>query len=80
VPNLPGGCWRRDNTGDMTNAFDFNSFDPSRPRLGTPILQALPKLPQCVPNVVTGTLNLGKPYPVPNPQSMPVQESGPPPI
>lgn len=77
VPNLPEGCWRRQTTGDMTNAFDFNTFDPSRPKLGTPLLQAIPKLPQCVPNVVTGTLNMGRPYPVPYPQTMPVQESGP---
>ena len=79
VPNLPNGSWRRETTGDMTNAFDFNTFDPSRPPLGTPVLQALPKLPQCVPNAVTGTLfNDGNPYPVPYPQSMPVQEARPP--
>jgi phospholipase C len=75
VPNLTP--WRRASTGDMTNAFDFNTFDPSRPPLGTPLLKALPKLPQCVPNVVTGFLNAGNPYPVPYPQTMPVQESGP---
>ena len=74
VPNLPTGCWRRDITGDMTTAFDFSAFDPSRPALGTPVLTALPKLPQCAPNVVTGTLNLGRPYPVPVDQQMPVQE------
>jgi phospholipase C len=62
----------------MTNAFDFSTFNPDRPGLGAPVLQAIPKLPQCVPNAVTGTLNLGKPYPVPYPQTMPVQESGPP--
>jgi len=74
VPNLPAGCWRRDITGDMTTAFDFSAFDPSRPALGTPILTALPKLPQCALNVVTGTVNLGRPYPVPVNQRMPVQE------
>jgi len=76
VPNLTP--WRRATTGDMTNAFDFNTFDPSRPPLGNPVLQALPKLPQCVPNVITGFFDAGKPYPVPYPQTMPVQESGPP--
>ncbi len=78
IPNLPNECWRRSITGDMTNAFDFSTFNPDRPKLGAPVLQAIPKLAQCVPNAVTGTLNLGKPYPVPYPQTMPVQESGPP--
>jgi phospholipase C len=76
VPNLTP--WRRATTGDMTNAFNFSTFDPRWPHLGTPFLKALPKLPQCVPNVVTGFFNAGKPYPVPYPQTMPVQESGPP--
>ncbi|HET9877531.1 MAG TPA: alkaline phosphatase family protein [Mycobacterium sp.] len=79
VPNPPDGSWRRQITGDMTNSFDFATFDPSRPNLGTPFLPALPKLPQCIPNVLTGTLfNSGNPYPVPFPQSMPVQEAAPP--
>lgn len=76
VPNLTP--WRRGVTGDMTNAFDFGSVDASHPNLGTPVLTALPKLPQCVPNVVLGTAGVGIPYPVPFPQTMPVQESGPP--
>jgi phospholipase C len=62
----------------MTQAFDFAKFNPNRPQLGTPVLQAIPKLPQCVPNVVTGSLNHGNAYPVPYPQTMPVQEPGPP--
>ncbi len=78
VPNLPNGSWRREITGDMTNAFDFSTFDPSSPNFGNPLLTALPKLPQCIPNIVTGTAGFGNPYPVPFPQSMPVQESGPP--
>jgi phospholipase C len=77
VPNLT--AWRRATTGDMTNAFNFNGFDPFPPLLGTPFLKALPKLPQCVPNVVTGFFDRANPFPVPFPQSMPVQESGPPP-
>ncbi|GFG75501.1 phospholipase C [Mycobacterium botniense] len=76
VPNLTS--WRRATTGDMTNAFDFSTFDPGRPYLDTPTLDALPKLPQCVPNVVTGFLDKGTPYRVPYPQQMPVQETGPP--
>ncbi|HEU4360306.1 MAG TPA: alkaline phosphatase family protein [Mycobacterium sp.] len=78
VPNLPNGSWRREITGDMTKAFDFATFDPSRPNLGTPFLGALPKLPQCIPNIVTGTAGIGNPYPVPFPQTMPVQETSPP--
>ncbi|MGH3551990.1 MAG: phospholipase C, partial [Mycobacterium sp.] len=76
VPNLTP--WRRQTTGDMTKAFDFSSSDPSRPGLDTPLLHSLPKLAQCVPNVITGTLDIGDPYSVPYPQAMPVQESGPP--
>jgi phospholipase C len=78
VPNLPGGCWRREITGDMTNAFDFSTFDPSRPSLGRPVLQVRSKLPQCGLNAITGSLDIGSAYPVPYPQAMPVQESGPP--
>jgi phospholipase C len=78
VPNLPDGCWRRETTGDMTNAFDFSTFDPSRPTLGTPVVQAIRRVPQCGLNAIAGTLNRGEPYPVPYPQKMPVQESGPP--
>lgn len=76
VPNLTP--WRRQTTGDMTKAFDFSTLDPSRPGLDTPLLHSLPKLAQCVPNVITGTLDIGDPYSVPYPQAMPVQESGPP--
>ena len=75
VPNLTP--WRRSITGDMTRAFDFNSYDPNRPQLGTPLLDALPKLPQCFPNVVTGFFDAANPYPVPYPQTMPVQEASP---
>jgi hypothetical protein len=31
-----------------------------------------------VPNFVAGRLNMANPYPVPFPQTMPVQEAGPP--
>jgi phospholipase C len=57
---------------------DFSTFDPSRPPLGRPVLQAIRRVPQCGLNVIAGTLNMGEPYPVPYPQRMPVQESGPP--
>ncbi|ETZ96627.1 phospholipase C 2 domain protein [Mycobacterium kansasii 824] len=61
----------------MTSAFNFAAPpDPSRPNLDHPARQ-LPKVANCVPNVVLGFLNEGLPYRVPYPQTMPVQESGP---
>lgn len=72
----------------MTSAFNFAvSANPSRPSLNHPVLDALPKLPQCVPNVWLGTVGLdpnpytgspqGIPYRVPFPQAMPAQETTP---
>ncbi len=54
--------------------------NPSRPNLSHPLLAAVPKLPQCIPNVVLGTSDgtcPAIPYRVPYPQSMPGQESTP---
>ena len=40
----------------MTTAFNFATPpNPSRPNLDHPVLAAIPKLPQCVPNVALGT-------------------------
>jgi phospholipase C len=76
VPNLT--AWRASVTGDMTSAFNFAaSPDPSKPDWGNPVLRTLPGLPSCVPNIVLGSLNLGLPYQVPYPQTMPVQETSP---
>ena len=76
VPNLTE--WRKSVTGDMTSAFNFAAApDPSRPDLGNPVLRALPGLPLCAPNAALGTVNLGLPYQVPYPQTMPVQDTKP---
>ncbi|BBX97123.1 phospholipase [Mycobacterium lacus] len=79
VPNLT--AWRDSVVGDMTSAFNF-AVPPkaSRPNLSHPLLAAVPKLPQCIPNVVLGTTDgalPSLPYRVPFPQSMPTQETGP---
>ncbi len=86
VPNL--STWRDGTVGDMTSTFNFAvPPNPSRPNLSHPVLDALPKLPQCVPNVYLGTIGLdpnpytgspqGIPYRVPFPQTMPTQETTP---
>lgn len=79
VPNLT--AWRDGVVGDMTSTFNFATPpNPSRPNLSHPLLAAVPKLPQCIPNVVLGTSDgtcPAIPYRVPYPQSMPGQESTP---
>ena len=76
VPNLTP--WRRSVTGDMTSAFNFAAPpDLSRPNLDHPALETVQKLPQCIPNVALGTVDLGIPYPVPYPQAMHTQETSP---
>ncbi|MGA7053045.1 MAG: phospholipase C [Mycobacterium sp.] len=77
VPNI--SAWRNATVGDMTSAFNFAAPpNPSRPNLEHPAVAALPKLPQCVPNVVLGsTVNTSIPYRVPYPQTMPTQETEP---
>jgi phospholipase C len=79
VPNLT--AWRDSTVKDMTSAFNFASPpNVSPPNLSHPLLAAVPKLPQCVPNVVLGTTDgtlPSIPYRVPYPQTMPGQESGP---
>ncbi|ORA21294.1 phospholipase C [Mycobacterium angelicum] len=86
VPNQT--AWRDGVVGDMTSTFNFASPpNPSRPKLDHPVLDAIPKLPQCIPNVLLGTTGLNPdpvtqvpyaiPYRVPYPQVMPGQETGP---
>ncbi|GAB7142897.1 phospholipase C [Mycobacterium riyadhense] len=77
VPNI--SAWRDATVGDMTSAFNFAvPPNPSRPNLDHPVLSAIPKLPQCVPNAVLGsTLKTSIPYRVPFPQAMPTQETQP---
>ncbi|EFD14029.1 LOW QUALITY PROTEIN: membrane-associated phospholipase C 2 plcB, partial [Mycobacterium tuberculosis T46] len=70
---------RGGSVGDMTSTFNFAAPpNPSKPNLDHPRLNALPKLPQCVPNAVLGTVTkTAIPYRVPFPQSMPTQETAP---
>lgn len=77
VPNLTP--WRNATVGDMTSAFNFAAPpNASRPNLDHPVLAAIPKLPQCVPNAVLGsTVKASIPYRVPYPQPTPTQETGP---
>ncbi|MCX5044951.1 twin-arginine translocation signal domain-containing protein [Aldersonia sp. NBC_00410] len=73
VPNLTP--WRRGVTGDMTSTFNFSvAPDAARPAIPTAFPVPPPKIAQCVPNVILGTVNRGIPYPVP-PNAMPVQET-----
>jgi phospholipase C len=77
VPNI--SAWRNSTVGDFTTAFNF-AVPPnaSRPNLDHPVLAAIPKLPQCVPNAVLGsTVKTSIPYRVPFPQAMPSQETAP---
>lgn len=79
IPNLT--AWRDSVVGDMTSAFNFATPpNPTKPNLSHPLLAAVPKLPQCIPNVVLGTTDGALPaipYRVPYPQVMPTQESSP---
>lgn len=74
VPNLT--AWRRTVTGDMTSAFNFGAKpDAAPPAIPDPVPRAAAALAQCGPNIATGFLGLGVPYPVP-PNHMPAQEPG----
>lgn len=79
VPNLT--AWRDGLVGDMTSTFNFGTPpNSSKPHLSHPLLAAVPKLPQCIPNVVLGTTDgtlPAIPYRVPFPQVMPGQETAP---
>jgi len=69
VPNL--SAWRRAAVGDLTSAFNFAAPDASIPNLPS-TTQTVPQVvQQCVANP-DGIM----PYPLPNPQSLPSQESG----
>jgi phospholipase C len=69
VPNLT--AWRRATVGDLTSALNFTKPDSSVPALPSPAAAASDILSQCE-STLTGTT----PYPVPNPQSLPMQEAG----
>jgi phospholipase C len=67
VPNL--SAWRRAAVGDLTSAFNFATPDQANSVSSTPA--GISQITQCVANLAGTT-----PYPVPNSQSLPTQESG----
>jgi len=69
VPNL--SAWRRSIVGDLTSAFNFKAPDQSIPSLPS----TLPAIPQVIQEC-TANLAGTTPYTVPNPQTLPAQESG----
>jgi phospholipase C len=69
VPNL--SAWRRAAVGDLTTAFNFAVPDTSVPNLPSTVAA----LPQVIQECATSLLGTTV-YSVPNPQSLPVQESG----
>jgi phospholipase C len=76
VPNLT--AWRRGVTGDFTGALNLRGTpDTSLPPLPTPSLGATGVWEQAVLNALTGTLDVGIPYPLPASNSMPSQAGSP---
>lgn len=69
VPNLT--AWRRATVGDLTSAFSFAKANQAFPSLPTPVTAGTQTITECVA-ALTGTA----PYPLPNPQVAPTQESG----
>jgi phospholipase C len=69
VPNL--SAWRRATVGDMTSAFNFAKVDLSIPSLPNP----LPANSQTFTGCLASLLDTA-PYPIPNPQTLPTQETG----
>src|SRR5579863_7942689 len=69
VPNL--SAWRRATVGDLTSAFNFSKPDTSVPSLPA----TAPAIPQIVQECLASLAGT-TPYPLPNPQSLPGQESG----
>ena len=69
VPNL--SAWRRAAVGDMTSAFNFKSPNQSIPNLPATLPAIQQIIDECTANLAGTT-----PYPVPDPQSLPSQETG----
>jgi phospholipase C len=77
VPNL--SAWRRAATGDMTSALALTRPpDTSVPPLPETSLGEVQVAEQAVLDALAGTFDVGIPYPITAPNSMPVQEAGPP--
>ncbi len=77
VPNLT--AWRRSVTGDFTGALNLSAAPvttvPSLP--STSIGSNITVVEEAVLNALTGTLDVGIPYPLPASNSMPSQETTP---
>ena len=69
VPNL--SAWRRATVGDMTSAFNFSKVDLSFPSLPNPLPATSQTITGCLNSLLDTT-----PYPIPNPQTAPTQETG----
>ncbi|HEX3490083.1 MAG TPA: alkaline phosphatase family protein [Streptosporangiaceae bacterium] len=77
VPNL--SAWRRSVTGDMTAALNLTTAPdnnvPSLPSTSIPGDTSVAE--QAVLNALAGSLDVGIPYPIPDSNSMPSQETTP---
>jgi phospholipase C len=76
VPNL--SAWRRSVTGDMTGALNFTAApNTAVPSLPATSLGDTTVAEEAVLNALAGTLDVGIPYPLPDSNSMPSQETTP---
>jgi phospholipase C len=73
VPNL--SAWRRATTGDLTKALPRATPTTSVPTLPATSLGDTSVAEQTVINALTGTEDVGVPYPPPTTNSMPAQET-----
>ena len=77
VPNL--STWRRNATGDFTGALNLSAAPVTAfPNLPSVSLGDTSVAEQAVLNALAGTLDVGIPYPLPDSNSMPTQETTPP--
>jgi phospholipase C len=76
VPNLT--AWRRGVTGDLTGALNLTAApNTSVPSLPVTSLGDTSVAEQAVLNALAGTLDVGIPYPLPDSNAMPSQETSP---
>jgi phospholipase C len=76
VPNL--SAWRRSVTGDFTGALNLKAAPKTTfPSLPSVSLGDTSVAEQAVLNALTGTLDVGIPYPIPTSNQMPTQETTP---
>ena len=75
MPNL--SAWRRATTGDLTKALPLAIPTTSVPTLPATSLGDTSVAEQAVIDALTGTEDVGVPYPPPTTNAMPAQESSP---